>query len=198
MAKPRLQNSNTLRIIGGQWRSRKLSFPNVDGLRPTSDRVRETLFNWLQDDIVREDCLDLFAGSGACGLEALSRGARHVSFVDSSRKAVDSLRGNLQLLNAEGFQVFNQDAISWLEQCRDRPPSTQYGVVFLDPPFATNLLEKTVHLLEKSGILRENAYIYLESSKPITPAVLPLNWQMLKTKRAGQVHFALYASTGGS
>ena len=105
---------NSLRIIAGKWRSRKLSFPDVTGLRPTADRVRETLFNWLQDAIQREDCLDLFAGSGACGIEALSRGARHVSFVDKSSVAVQAIRSNLQLLQAEGYALICDDSLRWL------------------------------------------------------------------------------------
>src|SRR5690606_25651031 len=104
-----------VRVIAGKWRSRKLSFPDLDGLRPTADRIRETLFNWLQHDIVQEDCLDLFAGSGACGIEALSRQARHVTFIDSSGKALAAIRSNLAMLGADNASLHQQDALSWLQ-----------------------------------------------------------------------------------
>ena len=116
MNSPRARSTNTLRIIAGQWRSRRLAFPDVEGLRPTADRIRETLFNWLQERIAREDCLDLFAGSGACGMEALSRGARHVTFVDSASAAASSIRHNLDLLKAEGGQVVCEDSLRWLQR----------------------------------------------------------------------------------
>lgn len=195
MTKSPNQHANSLRIIGGKWRSRKLNFPDVDGLRPTSDRVRETLFNWLQEIVVREDCLDLFAGSGACGLEALSRGARHVSFVDSSAKAVASLKQNLTLLQADNFGLYSQDALTCLKGLASKGAPTEdgrYGLVFLDPPFASKLLEKSANELESSGVLREKGFIYVESAQPISASVLPSNWQALKSKKAGKVYFGLY------
>jgi len=198
MPKSPNQYANSLRIIGGKWRSRKLSFPDVEGLRPTSDRVRETLFNWLQEIIAREDCLDLFAGSGACGLEALSRGARHVSFVDSSAKATEALRANMKSLGADNFTVYCQDAVAWVKASASKGAPTEdghYGLVFLDPPFASDLLEKGAKELESAGILREKALIYIESAHAISPSLLPPNWQMLKNKKAGKVYFGLYQRT---
>jgi 16S rRNA (guanine966-N2)-methyltransferase len=195
MPKSPNQYANSLRIIGGKWRSRKLSFPDVEGLRPTSDRVRETLFNWLQEIIAREDCLDLFAGSGACGLEALSRGARHVSFVDSSAKATEALKVNLKSLGADNFALYCQDAVACVKGLASKGVPTEdgrYGLVFLDPPFASTLLEEGAKELEGAGILRENAFIYVESAKEISPSLLPDNWHMLKSKKAGKVYFGLY------
>jgi 16S rRNA (guanine966-N2)-methyltransferase len=187
---------NSLRIIAGKWRSRKLSFPDVTGLRPTADRVRETLFNWLQDTIQREDCLDLFAGSGACGIEALSRGARHVSFVDNSSVAVQAIRSNLQLLQAEGYALICDDSLRWLESggkaVSNQPVPAQYGLVFIDPPFGTELLAGSARALEQSGLLRDGALIYLEWAQDIPSAGMPRAWQLLKSKRAGAVHFCLY------
>ncbi|MDP1932590.1 MAG: 16S rRNA (guanine(966)-N(2))-methyltransferase RsmD [Gammaproteobacteria bacterium] len=191
---------NTLRIIAGKWRSRKLDFPDVEGLRPTADRVRETLFNWLQEAIAREDCLDLFAGSGACGIEALSRGARHVTFVDSSAAAIKAIRANLDMLQAEGHELVCEDSLRWLQSCaqsRDKCPHS-YGLVFIDPPFATGLLARSALALEQSGQLREDALIYLEWGSDIPAVGLPANWQMLKSKRAGAVYFCLYQRQGAN
>lgn len=197
MSKPRSTGStrpgsNSLRIIAGQWRSRRLSFPDVEGLRPTPDRIRETLFNWLQDAIPRADCLDLFAGSGACGMEALSRGARHVSFVDNSALATRALRSNLELLKAQDYQVYCENALDWLRrmgQQNDIP--RQFDVVFLDPPFASDLLAHSVEALEHSGLLKPAGLVYLETAQPVPGSVLPASWQQLKARKAGAVHFYL-------
>ena len=189
MKTSRARAANTLRIIAGQWRSRRLAFPDVEGLRPTADRVRETLFNWLQDRIAREDCLDLFAGSGACGMEALSRGARHVTFVDNSAAATAAIRRNLALLGAQGAQVICEDSLGWLQQ---QSPQPRFGLVFLDPPFAADLLARSAAALEVSGLLREGALIYVESAQPLTTLALPQSWRVLKAKQAGNVHFGLY------
>lgn len=194
MKKNSTKPGNSLRIIAGKWRSRKLAFPDVEGLRPTADRVRETLFNWLQDTITREDCLDLFAGSGACGIEALSRGARHVTFVDSSAAAIKAIRANLDVLQAEGYELICEDSLRWL-QTRAQSGTTHqplYGLVFVDPPFATDLLARSAAALEQSGLLRDDALVYLEWASDIPSVGLPANWQMLKSKRAGVVYFCLY------
>jgi len=200
MIKSRPTAGNSLRIIAGQWRSRRLSFPDVEGLRPTPDRIRETLFNWLQDSIVRADCLDLFAGSGACGIEALSRGARHASFVDSSVVATRAVRGNLELLKAQDYQVYCESALDWLrrmtpvagQQEASAKDRRQFDVVFLDPPFASDLLERSVVCLQQSGLLKPGCLIYLESAQPVAASRLPASWQQLKARKAGAVHFYLY------
>lgn len=195
LAKPRntpgSKAENSLRIIGGQWRSRKLTFPDAEGLRPTADRVRETLFNWLQNTIQREDCLDLFAGSGACGIEALSRGARHVTFIDSSSPATNAIRDNLRLLQAQDHTVICDDSLRWLQGSTRRAGPDQYGLVFIDPPFASNLMAASAAALEASNLLRADALIYLESAHEIAAATLPPAWQVLKSKRAGLVYFYL-------
>jgi len=187
--------SNSLRIIAGKWRSRKLSFPDLEGLRPTADRVRETLFNWLQERIVRADCLDLFAGSGACGIEALSRGARQVTFVDVSPVAIGAIRGNLSLLQAAGCSLVCEDTLTWLASSK-RPDGPLFDIAFIDPPFATSLLGRSVTALEASGILRADALIYLEAAQEIASTQIPENWQLLKSKRAGMVYFYLYQRHG--
>ncbi len=193
-------STNTLRIIAGKWRSRKLTFPDAEGLRPTADRVRETLFNWLQNSISRESCLDLFAGSGACGIEALSRDASHVTFVDSSAAALAAIRSNLELLGGESnFSVHRQDALSWLNatagstpgSAPDSPKRQQYGIAFVDPPFAANLLESVCQKLEDSGLLKPQALIYVESGTGLARVKLPKNWLIIKSKHAGAVSFCL-------
>ena len=185
MAKRR---GNQLRIIGGEWRGRKLSFPDVEGLRPTTDRVRETLFNWLQPVIHGARCLDLFAGSGAVGLEALSRGAAAVSFIDSDRQAVLSLRENLTLLKDERGNVIQTDALSFL-----RGEPQPFDIIFLDPPFHKALLQPCLEQLSQGGWLSENARIYLEVEQEVGEPELPPGWEMVRSKKAGQVIYGLAA-----
>ena len=184
MAKTNKQGQ--LRIIGGDWRGRKLSFPAIEGLRPTSDRVRETLFNWLQMDIPGRRCLDLFAGSGALGLEALSRAAAEVVMVEQDRSAVQQIRQHLQTLNCPKGQVENTDAFSYL-----KGPTTPFDVVFLDPPYKLACLEECCQLLEQNGWLKDNAFIYLEDSSKNPPPDLPVNWQLTRSKKAGEIGYHL-------
>lgn len=181
---------NTLRIIGGQWRGRKLQFPDAPGLRPTADRVRETLFNWLQGWVLDEDCLDLFAGSGACGLEALSRGARSAVFVDASGEASASIQAHLGVLGAGNVTVVTATAAQWLQNAASR--SGKFGLVFLDPPFAAGALADTVLQLEASGILKPRAHIYLESGDDLATLPVPPTWTARRNLRAGAVFYGLY------
>jgi 16S rRNA (guanine966-N2)-methyltransferase len=181
---------NSVRIIAGQYRSRKLTFPALEGLRPTADRVRETLFNWLQETIQGETCLDLFAGSGALGFEALSRGAKFVDFVEKNKVAADAVRGNIKLLEIKQAAAYCGDAIQWL---RNQTTNTgQYGLVFLDPPFNENLLTGIVAELENSKLLKNNGLIYIESEFSQDQIALPDTWTLQKNKRAGSVHYGLY------
>lgn len=183
--------AQTLRIIGGQWRSRKVPFPIIEGLRPTPDRVRETLFNWLQGVTEGARCLDLFAGSGALGLEALSRGAESVTFIDSSPQVVRQLRDNLQELKSARNEVVAAPALEWL-QARQTDLEPRYDLVFLDPPFNQGLLAEVCQLLETRNLLAENAAVYLESEADWTPAGIPDNWQEHRCKNAGQVTYRLF------
>ncbi len=180
------RGSNQLRIIGGEWRGRKLRFPEVEGLRPTSDRVRETLFNWLQPVIHGARCLDLFAGSGALGLEALSRGAAAVQFIDSDKRAVESLRQNLNLLKDDRASVIQGEALAFL-----RGTPQPYDVVFLDPPFRQALLTPCLQLLCDGGWLSENARLYIEVEQELGEPQLPDGWKMVRSKQAGQVIYGL-------
>jgi 16S rRNA (guanine966-N2)-methyltransferase len=184
---------NELRIIGGKWRGRRIRFPAVEAIRPTPDRVRETLFNWLQHVIAGSRCLDLFAGSGALGLEALSRGARQVVFVDREREVIGQLRQTLTVLGATGARLIALDAQRFLDG--DAQP---FDVVFLDPPFTTEYLPEICAALEARGWLSARAYIYIEQPSHVRPPTLPASWNLLKSGRAGEVGYHLAQRADGS
>lgn len=181
-----------MRIIGGSWRGRKLTFPAVDGLRPTGDRIRETLFNWLAPDIQGARCLDLFAGSGALGLEALSRGAGFSLLLEQHPLAIQSLNSNLALLQATNGRAEQQDTLAWLQRGNQGEP---YDLVFIDPPFALNFWEPVANYLEQGQWLTEDAVIYVEAPGNL-PLTLPANWLLHRDKRAGQVSYRLYHRRG--
>jgi len=176
-----------LRIVAGKWRSRLLPVADVEGLRPTSERIRETLFNWLAPTIAGAACLDLFAGSGALGLEALSRGAASVVFIEKSRTATQALEDCLRTLDDDLGTVRQMDALSYL----DSSASVGYDLVFLDPPFASDMAADLCRLLEKGGWLRPAAHIYLEQDKNHKLPDLPNGWQVVKEKTTGKVRYSL-------
>jgi 16S rRNA (guanine966-N2)-methyltransferase len=180
-----------LRIIGGEWRGRKWRFPPGADIRPTPDRVRETLFNWLGGRVQGARCLDLFAGSGALGLEALSRGAAHVSFIDSAESAVRELRLRLAEWQAGDAQVERRDALTFLAGS-----AAPFDIVFLDPPFGAGLLAQAATRLTENGWLKCGALIYVECAAAEQLPPLPASWQGLKAKRAGEVGYHLYARSG--
>ncbi len=194
--KPKTATSQ-LRIIGGSWRSRRISFTAWDGLRPTPDRVRETLFNWLSFDIEARSCLDLFAGTGILGLEALSRGAKTATFVDSSASSCQQLRQNVKLLDAgceptphsARTEVLQFNVMNFLQT---NPKGMTYEVVFADPPFRQGLLAPMMTLLESQHWLGESALIYIESEAELTKLDTPGNWEEIKQKQAGQVIYRLF------
>lgn len=185
---PNSSNINQLRIIGGQWRGRKLAFPDVEGLRPTGDRIRETLFNWLAPDIQGARCLDVFAGSGALGLEALSRGADYSLLLERDTRAANALRQNLQLLKTEAGQLLHQDSLQYLAGDN---PGKGFDIVFIDPPFALNLWQTVIDTLERGNWLNADARIYLEAPRDCVIAI-PANWHLHRDKHAGQVSYKLY------
>ena len=190
-ARPAHKSQNQLRIIGGLWRGRKLSFPAVEGLRPTGDRIRETLFNWLAPDIQGARCLDLFAGSGALGLEALSRGAAQSLLLERDSSAAAQLRANLRLLNADEGQVVNSDSLQFLARTNQAEP---YHIVFIDPPFQLDLWQQVIDGLEAGNFLAEEAIIYLEAGLGAHYHT-PVNWALHRDKRAGQVSYRLFYRT---
>lgn len=176
-----------IRIIGGQWRGRKLPVPDSAGLRPTTDRIRETLFNWLAPDIQQARCLDCFAGSGALGLEALSRHAASATLLELERPVAQQLEKNLQTLGATQGKVIQANTLSWLAQAGE-----PYDVVFIDPPFRKGLLQETLTLLEQNGWLAADALIYVESEAEHGTLAVPTHWHLHREKIAGQVACRLY------
>jgi len=185
--RPRPAATSQLRIIGGRWRGRKVAFAPIEGLRPTGDRLRETLFNWLQFHLPGARCLDLYAGSGALGLEALSRGAAEVDFVELDRGAAQTLRQQLDLLQAEGARVHNCPAEVFLSQ-----PAQPFDVIFVDPPFAHDLWQTALTGLADAGCVGDNTLIYVESPRA-TQVAAPAGWQLEKEKQAGQVCMRLFS-----
>jgi 16S rRNA (guanine966-N2)-methyltransferase len=183
-----------VRIIGGRWRGRRIAVPGLPGLRPTPDRVRETLFNWLAPAIAGSRCLDLFAGTGALGLEAASRGARHVVLVERGRESVQHLREAAAALAPETCEVVQADALAWLQS-----PPRPFDVVFLDPPYDAGLLDASMQALESGGWLAPGARIYLEAPAERGTPVLPQGWTLHRSGRAGAVgyHLALRPAAAG-
>jgi 16S rRNA (guanine966-N2)-methyltransferase len=177
---------NELRIIGGEWRGRRIRFPRRPGIRPTPDRVRETLFNWLAPVVEGRRCLDLFAGSGALGLEALSRGAAAVTFIESDRVTADRLRETVSTLAPGRAVVLQADALRWLEG-----PQQGFDLAFLDPPFETGLLAAALGKLDTGGWLTPDAYVYLEAPAKDGPPPLPAGWLLHRSGRAGAVGYHL-------
>ena len=196
--KPQKPDRNSIRIIGGGWRGRRVSFPDLPGLRPTPDRVRETLFNWLQNSIVDARCLDLFAGSGALGLEALSRGARSVVFVEQAQAAARGLTAELARLGGSArARVVEMGATRYL---RSRTVDTSamaagdtaaFDLVFLDPPFGRDALGEFVPQIDAGNWVKTGGLIYLENEKSAGAPVLPPHWELLKSKSAGEVGYHL-------
>lgn len=183
---------NTIRIIAGQWRGRRLGVPDLDGLRPTTDRVRETLFNWLMHDIVGARCLDLFAGSGALGLESYSRGAQMVELIESNSKAIENLHKNITALNKQsdssGIKVVQATAQDYLSS----PPSQAFDIVFLDPPYGSELLATTIDQLVHNKWLAANAMVYVEQASTVAELKLTNDWIKHRQGRAGRSAFYLY------
>lgn len=180
---------NQLRIVGGRWRGMRIDFPDVAAIRPSPDRVRETLFNWLQTHISGARCLDLFAGSGALGIEALSRGASAVTFVDREPQVSRHLTQTLQRLGASGATVKTEDAVRFLE----RTPEP-FDLVFLDPPFASTLLQAVFARLPQ-GWLAPEAHIYVECPSNVPMPPLSAGWSVYRSKQAGQVGYHLLRVT---
>jgi len=178
--------ANTLRIIGGDWRGRRIRFPGQGGIRPTPDRVRETLFNWLMGKVPGSRCLDLFAGSGALGLEALSRGAAHVTFVERDRENAARLRETAASLAPGRATVMEADALAWLEG-----PPQAFDIVFLDPPFAAGILAESMQRLDARGFLAPGAFVYVEMPASAGPPPLAAGWHLHRTGRAGAVGYHL-------
>lgn len=187
-AKRQSSQTHFLRIIGGQWRSRKLGIAALEGLRPTSSRLRETLFNWLHHELANAKVLDLFAGTGALGLEALSRGATQATFLEIQPQAITQLEQNLAALKCSQGTVKKQSAIDYLQSTQ--PPETGFDIVFLDPPFALNLWQDCLNLLSH-GWLSPNGLIYVEMPSNALQPVLT-GWKTYKHTKVGNVQAFLF------
>lgn len=180
------KGAQRLRIIGGQHRGRVLNFTPAKGLRPTPDRVRETLFNWLQPVIDGAYCLDLFAGSGALGLEAASRGAVNVIMLEPNAQSARQIRTHIETLKSDNICVIEQKAEAYIKQGRQR-----FDIVFIDPPYHSGLLQSVCQLMEEHDRLKPGSRIYLESEAALEDGNLPDNWTLTQRKRAGQVFYHL-------
>lgn len=178
------QKKSDIRIISGKWRSRKLHFYNSEGLRPTLNHMRETLFNWLQFKVEGTEVLDLFAGSGALGIEALSRGANHATFVELSSKCAKQIKDNLNTLEDSSSEVICQDAVSFI-----KATTNPYNLVFLDPPFNKGLLPTVIPELDKK--IAQSALVYLEHEINLNIKI-PSNWQCIKQKQTKEFCTTLY------
>lgn len=186
----RTDKQRQVRIIGGRWRGRKLMFTPNDGLRPTGDRIRETLFNWLAPHIQGARCADLFAGSGALGIEALSRGAGHCDFIDTTRTALSQIEQHLQTLEAHDrgvchavtAQQFLQEAV------------TPYDIVFVDPPFKLKMVEPVCASLARARLLSDTALVYVETASTEPPPSVPAQWALHREKVSGTVAYRLFSN----
>ncbi len=179
---------NRVRIIAGRWRGRRIHFPALTAVRPTPDRVRETVFNWLQAEIDGSRCLDLFAGTGILGFEALSRGAESVIWVEHEKSAVAAIRHNAAILGAGGLETVHADAIEFLTHSQLRP----IDIAFIDPPYGSQILGQACQILDERAWLAPQALIYIETCAKDPVVTVPGNWQCLRAKRAGQVDYRLY------
>ncbi len=177
--------NQSIRIIGGQFRGKKLSFPAIEGLRPTPNSVRETLFNWLMNTIHDARCLDAFAGSGALGFEAFSRGASNVVLLEQTPVVYAHLKKIVTTFNSPKLTLLNKDACVWMQQTK-----AQFDIILLDPPFTQNHLPDCITILENTPLLAPNGLLYIESPHPM--ALNPEIWEQLKLKKAGQVFYGLY------
>lgn len=191
--RPKATATNRVRLIGGSHRGRWVGFPDVAGLRPSADRIRETLFNWLQPRIEGAVCLDLFAGSGAIGFEALSRGAGRVMMVEREARVVTALRQNQEALALDRLEIIQADALTWLTACR-----TRFDLIFLDPPFAGHFLPDLLPLLVRQDMLNIGAAVYFEMDSTEPFPDLPAGLEPLREKRAGQVRYGLLSHKPGN
>jgi 16S rRNA (guanine966-N2)-methyltransferase len=182
---------NSVRIIGGSWRGRRVHFPDSPGLRPTPDRVRETLFNWLQHSIAGTRCLDLFAGSGALGLEALSRGAREVVFVEQAFAPAQMLAEELKRFEGGDLGGSRGRIVQMSAERFLAAPGEPFDVIFLDPPFGLDAVPEYVRLIDAGGWAASGGWIYLESARSAGPPAMPPHWSLLKSKSAGEVGYHL-------
>ena len=182
------EKTGFIRLISGKWRGKKLPVKNKEGLRPTTDRTKETLFNWLMHDIRDSNCLDCFSGSGSLAFEALSRFANKALLLERDKQVATQLKENLTILKADNGIILETDSIDYLQ----KKANQQFDIVFVDPPFNKGLITPCCQALEKNNYLMPQALIYIEMEIQLTDIDLPTNWQLLKEKKTGQVSYQLY------
>ena len=192
--KPRLSRNlhNTitkLRVISGKWRNRKLDFIHNINLRPTPERIRETVFNWITNYIHNAKVLDCFAGSGIFAIEALSRGAAKASIIDNSEMAINNINSNVKKLAINNIDIIKQDCLLYLQ---DNQKNSKYDIVFIDPPFHQNMLEKTCKLLNDNDFIHKGSLIYTETEREISNIDTPNNWSLIKSKVAKSISYKLW------
>ena len=187
-------HKSSVRIIGGTWRRRKILFPHELGLRPTGDRIRETLFNWLQPNLVDANCLDLFAGSGSLGLEAKSRGCASCTLIEKNKKVFICLRNTIESFGSS-VDLINDDALKYLASTQF---TKKFDIVFIDPPFDSNLHESVIQVLEEKHLLNVDAKIYVENDANASELLVPKNWSLIRNQVAGQVKVMLYSRSANS
>lgn len=184
----KLIKNGFIRLISGKWRGKKLPVKDKEGLRPTTDRTKETLFNWLMHDVRDANCLDCFSGSGSLAFEALSRFAKNALLLERDKQVAQQLRENLKTLKVDNANVIETDSINYLQQTA----AQQFDIVFVDPPFNKGLVHPCCQALEENGYLTQQALIYIEMELQSAAVELPGNWQLLKEKSTGQVTYRLY------
>jgi 16S rRNA (guanine966-N2)-methyltransferase len=177
-----------IRLISGKWRGKRLPVKDIEGLRPTTDRTKETLFNWLMHDINNANCLDCFSGSGSLAFEALSRFAKKVTILEKDKSVVKQLQENLAVLDVDNAKVIEGDALNYLKQAA----TEQYDIIFIDPPFNKGLIQPCCDALQSNGYLATGALIYIEREVELTDLNFPNSWMLLKEKSTGQVTYQLY------
>lgn len=181
----------SVRIISGLWRGRKLPVPVVEGLRPTPNRIRETLFNWLQPWIEGADCLDLSAGTGSLCFESLSRGARSAVLIETSHKAASQIRDNLKILSASNATVLEESALQYLQG-----QVKEFDIIFLDPPFKSDLIVTCFTLIHEQGWLKAGGLLYIEAPAKFELPDLPMGWSLFRSKSSGEVGYHLLKRNG--
>lgn len=181
------QRPGSVRIIGGKWRGRRLLVRDLPGLRPSGDRSRETLFNWLQANVHGAVCVDLFAGSGALGLEAASRGAAEVILVEKSKLAARDIRESLNMLNADQVTVVEADALQWLYSC----PAQSLDIIFVDPPFGLQLESRALELIRSRNCVNPGGFVYLETAWDAPAIIAGPGWEIAREKTVGEVRLLL-------